>query len=158
MALSPYIKENLEKIANKSDYSFPQNIAMTAAWLMSNSKAINIKIFDTGKSSSLADYYIICSATNPMQASSLADTLSEALKSLGQKIISIEGQEDGEWVLLDFGDIIVHLFLENTREIFDLDNLWTTYSRVEIPEDFYFASRENDQDEHVIQKEEKDYF
>src|SRR5690606_21352295 len=94
--------------------------------------------------SSLCDYNIIASAMNPMQARSMVDEIQMNLKNqAGAKTYSLEGMDEAEWILLDLGDIIVHVFLETTRDIFDLDMLWKDYAQIAIPQEYYFAS--NDQ-------------
>jgi ribosome-associated protein len=142
---NPYVEKEVKKIVEELSGEYPKNIALAAAWIIANFKGINIKIFDVKESSSLCDYNIIASMQNTTQARAVIDELSANLKKNGNNIISIEGLTDAEWILLDAGDIIIHLFQETARDIFDLDNLWGAFPQIEIPSDYYFSSPEIEQ-------------
>lgn len=142
---NPYVEKEVKKIIEEHKADYPKNIALAAAWIIANFKGINIKAFDVKESSSLCDYNIIASMQNATQARAVIDELSVNLKKNDVNIISVEGLADAEWILLDAGDIIVHLFQENARDIFDLDNLWGSFSQLEIPQDYYFSSPEMEQ-------------
>jgi ribosome-associated protein len=142
--LNPFIEKEITKIIEENKADFPKNIALACAWVIANFKGINIKIFDVQGSSSLTDYNIIASAQNTTQARAIVDILSPALKANNQNIISLEGVHEAEWILVDAGDVIVHLFLETSRDIFDLDTLWRNYDQVEIPEEYYFGSAQSE--------------
>lgn len=137
---NPYIEKQITKIINEDGIEFPKNIALASAWIIANFKGVNIKIFDVQGSSSLCDYNIIASAQNVTQARSMVDELSPNLKKNGQEILSVEGLTDAEWILVDAGDVIIHLFQETARDIFDLDTLWQGYPQVQIPEEYYFSN------------------
>ena len=153
---NPYVEKEVSKIINEQNIEYPQNMAMASAWIIANFKGVNIKIFDVKNASSLCDYNIIASMQNPTQAKAIADEIQYNLKRNGAKILSVEGLSDAEWILLDAGDIIVHLFQETARDIFDLDSLWANFPQVEIPQDYYFASpeiaapRKEDQTDHYF--------
>ena len=134
--LDPFIEKEITKVIEGNKSEFPKNIALACAWVIANFKGINIKIFDVKDSSSLCDYNIIASAQNTTQARSIVDVLAPALKANDQEIISLEGVHEAEWILVDAGDVIVHLFLETSRDVFDLDNLWKNYDQVQIPEEY----------------------
>ncbi|MFT6603537.1 MAG: ribosome-associated protein, partial [Bacteriovoracaceae bacterium] len=70
-----YVNTEVEKIINDKSFEFPQNLAMAAAWIMGNFKGLNLKVLDTRKRGSLADYFIMGSASNMTQAKSMADTI-----------------------------------------------------------------------------------
>lgn len=142
---NPYVEKEVKKIVEELSSEYPKNIALAAAWIIANFKGINIKIFDVKESSSLCDYNIIASMQNTTQARAVIDELSANLKKNGNNIISVEGLTDAEWILLDAGDIIIHLFQETARDIFDLDNLWGVFPQVEIPSEYYFSSPEIEQ-------------
>ena len=72
----------------------------------------------------------------------MVDEIQYNLKQHGAKVLSLEGVTDGEWILLDCGDVIVHVFQELSRDIFDLDELWSSYPQVEIPQEYYFEHPE----------------
>lgn len=142
MAQNAYVQNEVQKILEDKNYEFPLNQAMASAWILAHFKGINLKVFES-KGSSLCDYNIIASAQNPMQARSMVDEIQASLRASGAKTFSLEGMDEAEWILLDMGDVIVHVFLETSRDVFDLDMLWKDYKQIAIPQEFYFAS--NDQ-------------
>ncbi len=146
---NPYIEKEVKKILENKDYEFPLNQAMGAAWIIANFKGVNIKVLDSSKTSSLCDYNIIATAENIIQSRAIIDELQVNLKEKNTEPMSLEGMEDGEWILLDLGDIIIHLFQEHTRDVYDLDGLWSELESVKIPQEFYFASGEGSTQEEV---------
>ena len=87
-------------------------------------KGFDITVMDVRKLTSMATYMIICNATSTRQAKALADNVREKLKELGVNTRGIEGEKEGEWVLVDLGDIIVHIMLPTTRAYYNLEQLW----------------------------------
>jgi len=138
--LTEFMKKEVESIMGNSKWEYPLNSAMACSWLAANYKAENIKVFKAPEESSLSDYYVIATLETAMQSQSLAEDMQRAMRSNQITTLSIEGQKDGEWVLIDLGDAIIHLFTMTSRDVYNLDELWMKYQRVEIPEDFYFAS------------------
>jgi ribosome-associated protein len=132
-----FIQTEIDKVLNST--SFPQNSALAAAWIIAHFKGINIKIIDSKKTSSLCDYNIIASAENTMQAKSMADQIVRNMRASGMTVISQEGLEQAEWILIDLGDIIVHIFQDVCRHSYDLDGLWSDQPLVKIPQEFYFG-------------------
>jgi len=94
-------------------------------------KALDLVLLDVSPFSSFADYFIICSGKSSRQVQGIADNLENALKSRGLKPIGTEGKREGHWVLLDYGDVIIHIFYEPVRFFYDLESLWSEASRVE---------------------------
>jgi len=137
---NPYVQKEVNKIINESEIEFPKNHALATAWIIANFKGINIKIFDAQGASSLCDYNIIATAENTIQAKSMVDEITYNLKQNEANVISIEGMREADWILLDFGDIIVHIFQENSRDLYDLDQLWSHYAQIDIPQEYYFSS------------------
>jgi ribosome-associated protein len=142
-----YIEEEVKKIIAEYQDDYPKNIALACAWILGNFKGENLKIIALEGKSSLADYFILGSATSSTQASSMATAISKQLQNNKIKCLSHEGQKDAEWTLLDFGDVLVHIFLDTTREIFDLDTLWKDCSQLEIPTSYYHSAPVNSEDE-----------
>lgn len=136
-----YIQSEIKKIIDNKEYEFPLNIAMASSWMMAHFKGENIKVYDVSESSSLSDYYIISSMQNTTQSRAAIEQLSATLKANGQEVLSVEGLNDTEWVLIDLGDIIVHIFQEHAREIYGLDVLWKDYPQVKIPTEFYMGDK-----------------
>ncbi|PIK13901.1 ribosome silencing factor [Halobacteriovorax sp. JY17] len=148
-----FITKEVQKIVKEQKLEYPLNIAMATAWILGNFKGINLKILDVAKSSSLTDFFVLGSATNPTMAQSMADEITRQLKGHGYEVISREGSKKGDdWILLDFGDIIVHVFLDVSRSVYDLDNLWENATEVEIPNSYYFSSDDEEKSEDATGK------
>jgi ribosome-associated protein len=152
-----YIQSELKKIIGDAKIEYPQNLAMASAWLLGNLKGINLKVLDTREMSSLADYFVMGSATNITQLQSMAEAIVSELKELEFNVRSVEGLAGADWVLIDLGDILVHIFLDSSRSIYDLDNLWSEAISIPIPSEYYFSS-ESDEAVSVSSNEDKDYF
>jgi ribosome-associated protein len=87
-------------------------------------KAVNIVSLDVSDLTDIMDYMVIASGTSSRHVKSLADNVSMEAKQQGMRPLGIEGQDAGEWVLVDFGDVVVHLMLPATRDFYDLERLW----------------------------------
>lgn len=103
----------------------------------SDKKAFDLTALDLREIASFADYFIIAGGANTRQVQAISDEINEQLKKqLNIKALRIEGYNTGEWILLDYGDFIVHIFEEKAREFYDLERLWRDAKKVEIPEEF----------------------
>ena len=91
---------------------------------LDDDKAQKVVVIDLKGKTAIADYMIIASGTSQRQVSTMAEHLRVRLKSLGIKSVSVEGISQGDWVLIDGGDVIVHLFRPEIREFYDLEKLW----------------------------------
>lgn len=140
MAMNEFIKGEIDKIIENESYEFPLNHAYSAVWILANFKGDNLKVFDMRKSSSLCDFSILGTAQNSTQARAMADEIIVNLKAHNASILSYEGYEGADWILIDTGDIIVHIFNGSARDIYDLDLIWAKRPQVQIPEDFYFGT------------------
>lgn len=99
-------------------------------------KAFDIKVLDLRQIATFTEYFIIASGNNQRQVQAISDEINEQLKAqLNSRAIRIEGYGTGEWILLDYGDFIVHVFDKEAREFYDLERLWLDAGRVEIPSD-----------------------
>ena len=87
-------------------------------------KAVDLVALDVSKLTSYADTFIIATATSDRHARAIADSLREAEAASGAKPLGVEGYDEARWVLIDLGDVIVHVFLEEVREAYDLERLW----------------------------------
>ena len=139
MAMNEYVQNEVNKIISNNSFEFPLNHAMASAWVMANFKGDNLKIFDLKKSSALCDYSIIATAQNATQARAMVDEISMNLKNHGASIVSYEGYESADWILLDTGDVIVHIFNGPARDVYDLDLILAKNPQVKIPEEYYFG-------------------
>lgn len=139
MAINEYIQGEVKKVITNPEFAFPLNHAMATAWILANFKGDNLKVFDMRKSTSLCDFSVIATAQNATQARAMIDEVSQNLKSQGAKILSYEGYEGADWILLDTGDIMVHVFNGPARDVYDLDMIYAKNAQVKIPEEFYFG-------------------
>ena len=89
-------------------------------------KAIDVVVFEVSKLTSVSDYMIIASGRSKRQVSALADSVIEAAKKQGIQPLGVEGKTESEWVLVDLGDIIVHIMYPETREYYQLEKLWSS--------------------------------
>lgn len=96
-------------------------------------KALNLVVLDVHNLTSIADVFIICSGRSNRQVNAIADATVDHLKKRKIQPLSVEGTGEGHWVLLDYGDVIIHIFYEPVREFFDLEGLWVDAKRIETP-------------------------
>ena len=95
-------------------------------------KAEELAVLELGKhSGAFTDYFVICSGTNSRQIQAIADAVGERLGKLGLLALHVEGYQQGEWVLLDYVDLVVHIFSEKARKFYDLERLWRSAKRLE---------------------------
>ncbi len=134
-----YIQSEVKKVISNEQFEFPLNHAMATAWILANFKGDNLKIFDLRKSSALVDYAVMATAQNATQTRAMVDEIASSLKDVGAKIVSYEGYESADWILLDTGDIMVHVFNGPARDVYDLDMVYAKNPQIKIPEDFYFG-------------------
>jgi ribosome-associated protein len=99
-------------------------------------KARDLVVMEVRDVTSIADYFIICSGSSDRQVQSIAQGIEENLSAAGHPPLSVEGVHRGHWVLMDFSDVIVHIFYEPVREFYDLEGLWGHAPRVELPEPY----------------------
>lgn len=99
-------------------------------------KAYDLILMEVRDFTSIADYFIICSGRSDRQAQSIAQGIEENLGTMGVSPLSIEGTSRGQWILMDFSDVIVHIFYQPLREFYDLEGLWAHAPRVELPEPY----------------------
>lgn len=104
----------------------PIDLAQRIADLLSDRQAENIVLMDISKVSSFTDYFVVATATNPRQMNALIDSLDRDLRADGIKPLRVEGAADSGWVLIDFGDALVHLFAPDERTYYNLEGLWAT--------------------------------
>ena len=105
-------------------YKIHNNIAKTIHKVLSDNKAKDITKINLEKKSSIADFMIICSGTSNRHVISLSNYLVEALRKENLNTLNVEGIRNGDWVLVDAGDIIIHLFRSEVREYYGLEKMW----------------------------------
>jgi ribosome-associated protein len=108
---------------------------MLAAEAAATRKALQMTAIDIRKIASFAEFFLVCSGTSTRQVQAIADEVMDRLKKdRSSRPLHIEGYEAGTWILLDYGDLIVHVFTEEAREFYQLERLWRDADRVALPE------------------------
>lgn len=135
-----HVSENKEVEAQV--YGDPLNLAMsayTAARRNNNAVLLNVQ----GRSS-YTDFILILSADSDRQMQAVAQRIQHTLAALGTKPLGVEGEGQGGWVLMDYGDVVIHIFRETQREFYNLEGLWIEAPREQLPE---IADQPEDEDE-----------
>jgi len=98
-------------------------------------KAGRLVILKVRGISSFADYFVLCDGSSDRQVQAIAGSVQERMKKSGILPLGVEGESSGKWILLDYADVIVHIFYEPIREFYDLERLWADVPRMVIPEE-----------------------
>ena len=98
-------------------------------------KAQQLVVMNVREISSFADYFLICSGSSDRQVKALCSHLQENLKKLGMQPLGVEGEKHGRWILMDYGDVVIHIFLEPLRKFYDLERLWVDAPRMAVPDE-----------------------
>jgi ribosome-associated protein len=101
---------------------------------MLDKKALDVQVLHVAPLTSVADYLVIGSAESDRQTRAIADHIDDTLSRMGQRPLSIEGTTTGQWVLLDFGDVVAHIFRQDARAHYGLERLWSDAKEIPIPE------------------------
>lgn len=96
-------------------------------------KAVGLRVLDLREVTTFTDFFVVCGGTNPRQIQAISDEVTLQLKKQGELPISVEGYENAEWVLIDYGDYIVHVFGEKARAYYDIERLWREAKQVTPP-------------------------
>jgi len=99
-------------------------------------KAIDPVVLDLREIASFTDYFVIVGGANERQVQAISDEIYEQLKKAGSPAARVEGYKTAEWILLDYGDFVVHVFEQKARKFYDLERLWRESKRVELPAEF----------------------
>ena len=111
-----------------------KEIIAVAVKALSDKKGRDLKVLDTAGQTTLAEYFIICSGTSNTQVRALSEAVEEALSKAGEEPHHIEGHRGGQWTLLDYSAVVIHVFTEEGREFYDLERLWSDAAAVDISE------------------------
>ncbi len=98
-------------------------------------KAIDSVLLDLREIASFTDFFVITSGSNERQVQAISDAVVDTLKKNGSPVTRVEGYKTAEWILLDYGDFVVHVFDEKARRFYDLERLWRESRRVQLPSD-----------------------
>ncbi|HTX33463.1 MAG TPA: ribosome silencing factor [Bryobacteraceae bacterium] len=135
----PVVRYGQERVLTKADLKEnPEIQAATPSWLIAvraaeSKKATDIKVLNLTGITSFADYFVIATGANQRQIQAIADEVGMQLKKSGELPISMEGYDQAEWVLMDYADLLVHIFSPKARAYYDLERLWRNARTVEIP-------------------------
>ena len=107
---------------------------LTAVRAAESKKAIDIRVLDLREVTSFADFFVVCSGANPKQIQAICEEIGSQLAERGEHPVSVEGYDNAEWVLADYGDYLIHVFSAKARTYYDLERLWRHAKVVAIPE------------------------
>ena len=109
-----------------------KQVAAAAAKALDSKMGVDIRLIEITDVSTLADYFLICTATSSTHVKTLCDAVEEAMDGIGEPMVSREGHRSGTWVLLDFGCVVVHVFTQETRTFYNLERLWQDGRQVNL--------------------------
>jgi len=112
----------------------------TAARAASDKLAQHIMAFDVSEQLAITDAFVLASASNDRQVKAIVDEIEDKLRDIGEKPIRREGERDGRWVLIDYGDVVVHVQHEEERQFYALERLWRDCPLIDLPADVTSAS------------------
>jgi len=110
-----------------------RDLAVTIAVAAIEKKAVGIEILDVAGRVDYADFLVLMSGRSDRQVGALAQGIEEAVKKKGKRALSVEGMPHASWVLMDFGDVVVHVFQEDARNLYDIEGLWMDARRLPVP-------------------------
>jgi len=131
-ALNPQPVSRVQAQPSTSSDQLDERV-LAALHAAAEKKAFEAVVLDLREIASFTDFFIICSGANERQVQAIADEVYESLKKSGSMAARVEGYKTAEWVLLDYGDFLVHVFEQKARSFYDLERLWRESKRVEIP-------------------------
>ncbi len=121
----------------KQDWSFASESARATATAIAvaalDKKAMALEILDVAGKVDYADFLVIMTGRSDRHAQALAQGIEEALKKKGVRPVAVEGFPHGTWVLMDFGDVVVHVFQHDSRQLYDIEGLWLDAQRLPVP-------------------------
>jgi len=109
-------------------------MAMLLAKALDSKKGLDIKVLKTEGITTLADYFVLCTATSSTQVKAMSDACEEAMEKNGESVHHIEGHRGGTWLLMDFSAVVVHVFTDEARKFYDLERLWGDAEEMDISE------------------------
>ena len=118
--------------------------ALRGGQLAEEKKAKDVIVIDLIGLTDIADFFVIASGTSERHVKTVSENIELGMKKSGVKPFSVEGYDEGRWVIIDYGDVIVHVFLENLRELYDLENLWIEAKRYRTDEENKILGVENE--------------
>ena len=111
-----------------------ESAVMIAARAATDKKSTDLVVLDLREIASFTEYFLICTGASTRQVQAISNSVEEALLKNAKRPLHIEGYSSAEWILLDYGDLIVHVFSQTSRRFYDLERLWRDAPRVEVKE------------------------
>ena len=111
----------------------PRQLAEAVASALNDKRGVEVKILDLGDLRSFTDFFVIVGATSDRHARTLADAAVEAAHQVGERALGMEGEQVARWILIDLGDVVVHVFQQDAREYYGLERLWGEAEAVAWP-------------------------
>ena len=118
----------------KADDSWQKALRCAQAAL--DKKAYDLVVLEVEALTSVASYFVICTGRSDIQVQTLSRAIEDALRQEGIRPLALEGVSHGQWILLDYGDVVVHIFYETVREFYNLEGLWVKAPRRDLPEPY----------------------
>ena len=109
-----------------------KEVAAVAVKALDAKMGVDIQLIEIADVSTLADYFLICTASSSTHVKTLCDAVEEAMDGIGEPMLSREGHRSGTWVLMDFGCVVVHVFTQETRAFYNLERLWQDGKQVNL--------------------------
>ena len=110
----------------------PKEMAILAARALSEKKGGEIRAIEVTELTTLADYFVLCTATSNTQIKAMSDACEEEMEKRGERVHHIEGHRGGTWLLMDFSCVVVHVFTDEARKFYDLERLWGDAQEVDL--------------------------
>ncbi len=121
----------------------PLDKALICVDIIRERKAADLVLFEVGTLTSITDYFLIASGKSSRQVQAIAQHLQSRMKEEGFTRFGVEGERDGHWILVDYSDVVIHLFYQPVREFYNLEGLWVEAPRVNIDRDRDTRKSEN---------------
>jgi ribosome-associated protein len=116
------------------------NKALLCMKMIHERKAVDPALFDVGRMTAITDYFIVTSGNSSRQVQAISRHVARSMRERGFKPSGVEGEQEGHWVLMDYGDVVIHIFYQPVREFYDLEGLWAEAPRVEFHENNFEKS------------------
>ena len=107
-------------------------MAIALAKALDGKKGQDIQVLKTEELTTLADYFVLCTATSSTQVKAMSDACEEAMEKNGEQVHHIEGHRGGTWLLMDFSSVVVHVFTDEARKFYDLERLWGDAQEIDL--------------------------
>jgi ribosome silencing factor RsfS/YbeB/iojap len=107
--------------------------ALLVAAAAAEKKGINVRVLDLREMEAFTDFFVICSGTSDRHTRAVAESVQDSLRRVGERPLGVEGETQGRWILVDMGDVVLHVFQPAVREFYGLERLWGEAESVELP-------------------------